>query len=217
MSVRSIIFTAMTLAVVGALVLLFAKAGETPESDVSEQALERARQRHARAQSKQLATAREAPGTAPQTRAMQQWKRPDRESDKDKASRPIRTPDTSSLTKARATPGHAGNNERATLRVPSTARTRPSDAERAELQRRIREVNRTYDRRDFEGALAAAKEILADKPSNVRLLRVVVSSACAMGNEAEARAAHAKLPPRHQRQMTRRCSRYGMELGESAE
>lgn len=207
MSVRSIILTAMTISVAGALALLFAEAGETPEADVSERALKRAKQRHARAQSGAPATARESSRPPDQ---MKQWKPPDPE--QAAAKRTIRSPDTSALMKARGTPSpRSGDSDRPGLRVPAK-RPASADADSAELQSQMREVNRLYDRRDYEGALAAAKEMLAVKPGNVRMLRVVVSSACVMGNEEEARASYKQLPPRHQRQMARRCSRYGVDM-----
>src|SRR5690606_21215771 len=39
------------------------------------------------------------------------------------------------------------------------------------LRERMDETNKLYDSRDYEGAIAAAQEILKDMPRNVRMLR----------------------------------------------
>jgi hypothetical protein len=74
------------------------------------------------------------------------------------------------------------------------------------------EANKLYDRGDYMGALEAATELLETQPNNVRMLRVVVSSHCILGNHQEAGEFFDRLPARDQRQMSRRCQRYGVEL-----
>jgi hypothetical protein len=89
-------------------------------------------------------------------------------------------------------------------KMPGTA---PTDAE---LNARLDEANRVYDRGDYEGARDLALEVLRDHPDNARMMRIVVSTSCAMGDEAVAREYYAKLAAFDQRRMQRRCSRYGI-------
>ena len=213
MPFRSIILTVLALIVVGALVLLFAEASESPDVDISEPALERARQRHERATTR----APSAAPTTPQTGPMKAWKRPTKTSVTDEETGAARRADTSLLSQSSNLRPEAKRGGRSTLRVPEKTRlgAEPENEDDAEIQARMSDVNRFYDRRDYESALAEAKKILAVKPGNVRMLRVVVSSACIMGDESEAAKHYELLPPRHQQQMERRCSRYGMSFGSS--
>lgn len=75
---------------------------------------------------------------------------------------------------------------------------------------RMNAVVDIYDRGDFEGAVAAAEAVLADAPDNTRMLRILVSSHCLLGDSKRAHAAWARLPEQDQQQMTRRCARYGI-------
>ena len=74
------------------------------------------------------------------------------------------------------------------------------------------DANKAYDRGDYMGAVEAAEALIEKQPNNVRMLRVVVSSHCILGNAEEASGFFEKLPARDQRQMARRCGRYGIEL-----
>ena len=72
------------------------------------------------------------------------------------------------------------------------------------------EANRAYDRGDFDDAKQVAGRVLARDPSNVRMLRVMVSASCMDGDSAAAQQHFAKLPPTDQEQMRVRCARYGI-------
>lgn len=74
------------------------------------------------------------------------------------------------------------------------------------------DANKEYDRANYEGAREAALELLEEQPKNVRMNRIVVSSSCIMGDEDIASKHYELLPPRDQRQMARRCKRYGIEF-----
>jgi hypothetical protein len=82
----------------------------------------------------------------------------------------------------------------------------------SELSASMLEVNKLYDKQDFEGAIVAADAILAQVPGNVRMLRVATSSHCILGDAEKARARWTKLPPFDQEQIARRCARYGITL-----
>ena len=80
----------------------------------------------------------------------------------------------------------------------------------SELSARKEQVNKLYDQQDFEGAIVAADEILAQVPDDVRMLRVAASAHCILGDAEKARARWEKLPPFDQEQIARRCARYGI-------
>ena len=87
----------------------------------------------------------------------------------------------------------------------------PGTASAADL---MNQANRAYDRGDVERARGLALQVLADDPDNVRMLRLVVSSACIAGDADEARAFYAQLTGASDRaQMETRCARFGVELG----
>lgn len=83
-----------------------------------------------------------------------------------------------------------------------------------ETKAAMADANKMYDRADYEGAREAAKAILEDEPENVRMLRIVVSTSCIMGEEKSAKESYSSLPKRDQMQMSRRCKRYGIEFDE---
>jgi hypothetical protein len=72
------------------------------------------------------------------------------------------------------------------------------------------EANKAYDRGDFEDAKTIAGRLLARLPTNVRMLRIMVSASCIDGDNAVAQAHYVKLPPADQEQMRVRCARYGI-------
>jgi thioredoxin-like negative regulator of GroEL len=72
------------------------------------------------------------------------------------------------------------------------------------------EANKAYDRGDFEDAKTIAGRLLAKLPTNVRMLRIMVSASCIDGDTAVAQAHYARLPPADQEQMRVRCARYGI-------
>jgi hypothetical protein len=76
------------------------------------------------------------------------------------------------------------------------------------------EANKAYDRGDFEDAKALAGRLLARLPTNVRMLRIMVSASCIDGDSAVAQLHFAKLPPADQEQMRVRCARYGVAFAD---
>ena len=78
------------------------------------------------------------------------------------------------------------------------------------------EANRAYDRGDFENARAMANKLLSKNPGNVRLMRIVVSSACMTGDTSDTVAAtYRQLPPNDREQMKVRCERYNVHFADS--
>jgi hypothetical protein len=72
------------------------------------------------------------------------------------------------------------------------------------------EANKAYDRGDFDDAKIIATRVLANDPTNVRMLRIMVSASCQDGDSVVAQAHFSKLPPGDQQQMKVRCARYGI-------
>jgi hypothetical protein len=177
----------------GALLTLLLKVGASPAAEVPEAALAEARRRY---QQKQTAQA---------------WAQ---------SSNAVRGPAVSrTVTEPRPEPPPKPRPEPPPERVhepppPEISRllSERSAGKGVELKERMDEVNSLYDRRDYEAAISTAREILAESPGNVRMLRVVVSSACMMGDGNTAQEFLAQLPRRDQRQMRTRCNRFGTEL-----
>ena len=74
------------------------------------------------------------------------------------------------------------------------------------------QANTLYNRSEYEQAFEVALKVLEDDPENIRMLRVAVSSSCAMGETATATQYIDKLPERHRESMRRRCKKFGTEL-----
>jgi hypothetical protein len=96
------------------------------------------------------------------------------------------------------------------LPVPTDLATDPN----LEVAAAMDEVNRLYDRSDYDAAQQGALRILERMPGNVRMLRLVVSSACMMGEPDKAQKYWIELPEHDRAQMTTRCARFGVTFKE---
>lgn len=197
MNVRTIILSLSTGLVVIALFALFLKVRGDAAVEVPERALEEARQRHERAKASH-ARAAAMPATA---------SRPARPA----PAREVEAPAPEDLPDERPRPSLGMNRGDQPFTMNNAMQQGRA------LTERMNEVNKLYDRRDYEAAIAAAQEILKDTPRNVRMLRVVVSSACIMGEEGMAREHYALLPEQDQQHMSVRCRRFGMEFEPAAD
>lgn len=72
------------------------------------------------------------------------------------------------------------------------------------------EANKAYDRGDLDDAKTIAGRVLARSPTNVRMLRIMVSVSCIEGDNAAAQTHYMNLPPSDREQMQVRCARYGI-------
>jgi hypothetical protein len=77
------------------------------------------------------------------------------------------------------------------------------------------EANKAYDRGDIDEARNDAEKLLAQQPSNVRMLRIVVSVACLDGDQAAAQKSYDLLPAADRDQMKTRCARSGVTFSDS--
>lgn len=98
--------------------------------------------------------------------------------------------------------------------VPQVIIGPPLDREAAlegpKLDAVMDEANKAYDRSDFESAKALASRVLGRDPTNIRMLRIMVSASCQDGDSTSAQTHFRNLPPGDQQQMRTRCARYGV-------
>lgn len=72
------------------------------------------------------------------------------------------------------------------------------------------QANKAYDKGDLDEARTFARKALESDPTNPRMLRILVSSACIEGDAGEAQKHFGLLPAGDQDQMRTRCDRYGV-------
>jgi len=80
----------------------------------------------------------------------------------------------------------------------------------ADLDAAMAEANRAYDGGELDEAKRLASRLLARDPTNVRMLRIMVSASCMEGDAATALASFKKLPAPDQAQMRVRCARFSV-------
>ena len=139
---------------------------------------------------------------------------------------PPRPPRSSPPVEARVQPPAAGPNAAATApqrpartEVPPSPRGLPPAPlepapSGAKLDADMDEANKAYDRGDYDDAKQVAGRVLAQQPTNVRMLRIMVSASCIDGDSTVAQSYYARLPPPDQEQMRTRCARYGVSFGD---
>jgi hypothetical protein len=74
------------------------------------------------------------------------------------------------------------------------------------------QANKAYDRQDYDEAKAIAGKVLTKLPTNIRMLRIMVSSSCIDGDVAVAQKYLPSLPKFDRDQLKVRCDRYGVTL-----
>ncbi|HEY5949927.1 MAG TPA: hypothetical protein VIV40_30745 [Kofleriaceae bacterium] len=103
---------------------------------------------------------------------------------------------------------------------PGTASVEPQPTTADESQRAnpkldsmMELANKAYDTQDFDQAIAIAGKVLTKDPTNVRMLRIMVSANCIGGDSAVAQQYYERLPKGADReQMKTRCDRYQVTL-----
>lgn len=92
------------------------------------------------------------------------------------------------------------------------------DGEPADLTgSRAGEASRLYDQREYDEAIKLSQAILASEPDNVRVMRVLISSACASGDVGLANTYYAKLTRvKDKRDMKKRCERFGAVIEDAS-
>jgi len=101
--------------------------------------------------------------------------------------------------------------------APTPEPATPTDDQRANprMDAMMDLANKAYDGQDFDQAIAIATKVLSKDPTNVRMLRIIVSANCIGGDTGVAQQYYEKLPAFDQGQMKTRCERYGVFFNES--
>jgi hypothetical protein len=204
-SIRSLVLGGIAAVILIALVMLFLKVTESPAHEVDKDKLARAQanyQRQRAAAERAVPSLPEAPPRRTQARRVPD---PEPEPEVVMPDRPMpRTLDGIAIRDPRTAPGISaiGLGEGAGM-----------DGDGASVKSKMDGANKLYDRADYEGAREAALEILKDHPNQTRMLRVVVSASCIMGDADMAEEYFGALTRDKDRdQMSRRCKRYGVDL-----
>ena len=79
-------------------------------------------------------------------------------------------------------------------------------------KKKMQEATRLYDKGDYPAAEKVAIEVLRVRPHSIKMLRVVVSTKCATGEEGAARKFFERLPQKDRKHMKKRCLKWGVEL-----
>ena len=95
---------------------------------------------------------------------------------------------------------------------PAADKVAADQAMSVETADHLLEANKLYDRGDYDGARSLAVKLLGEAPGNVRLLRVVVSSSCIMGDGDTANQYAGQLPAPDRLQMVDRCAKFQIAL-----
>ncbi|HEY5935535.1 MAG TPA: tetratricopeptide repeat protein [Kofleriaceae bacterium] len=94
----------------------------------------------------------------------------------------------------------------------------PTPQTPAQVEEAMKEASQAYDRQDYDEAKELANRLLAQDPNNVKMRRILVSSACMQGDPGEAQKHFDLLPTSGDaRQVMRvRCKREGIVFTETA-
>jgi hypothetical protein len=93
----------------------------------------------------------------------------------------------------------------------------PSQRPNLKLDSMMELANKAYDSQDFDQATAIAGKVLSKDPTNVRMLRIMVSSNCIAGDSVVAQQHYERLPKFDREQMKARCDRYGVSFKDPPE
>lgn len=197
MPLRYIVLAAASVVVLGALVLLLVEVKASPEIEIPEQALAEARARYER---NQAARARPAPRPAPRAQV---------------ASRPPpRTPRPAVTDEQPEEPAEPEEEE--IVMDPARQRLAMLREKRdslVDVRARRDQVRKHYEEGNYEMALREARTLIPDAPTNRYVMRVAVTSACALGEREIAKQYYSQLFREEDRRIVRvRCARHGIEL-----
>lgn len=197
MPVRYMVLAATAVAVLGALVILLVAVRASAEIEIPEDALADAKARYQRQQS-----ARERAAEAPPVPATTPRRRP--------PPAPAPEPEPSEAAQVEVDPAGETTDVEAEERM---ARLREREVMRPEIRERREVVRQYYDEGNYEMALQEARALIPSAPTNRYVLRVAVTSACAIGDTATANEYYSQLFRDEDRRIVRvRCARYGVEF-----
>ena len=193
--VRYMVLAATAVVVLGALVILLVEVRANPQIEIPESALAAARAQYQRDQS-----ARERAASAPTPPPVSARRTPPPSA---APTPPASVPEIESLT----------SDETEAVGDERMARLREREEMRPEIRERREVVRQYYDEGNYEMALQEARTLIPVAPTNRYVLRVAITSACALGNKGVANEYYSHLFRDEDRRIVRvRCSRYGVEF-----
>lgn len=199
MPVRHIVLAATSVVVLGALVLLFVEVRASPQVEIPEAALAEARARYQRSQS----AAERAP-VSPDIPAPPRRTPP---------RPPVATPDPAAPPPEMPAMPPDEMDPSTAAAVERMDRLRDREEMRPEIRERRELLRQYYDEGNYEMALREARTLLPQAPTNRYVMRVAVTSACALGEKGVAEQYYGQLFRDEDRRIVRvRCSRYGIEF-----
>jgi hypothetical protein len=88
------------------------------------------------------------------------------------------------------------------------------DRPNVKLEAYMDQANKAYDKSDWEEAKMIAGKVLAKQPTNIRMMRIMVSASCIDGDSIVAQKWFDALPKPDREQMKVRCDKYGVSFKE---
>lgn len=79
------------------------------------------------------------------------------------------------------------------------------------------QANKHYDKGEWEDAKVIAAKVLTKQPTNIRMMRIMVSASCVDGDSIVAQKWFDQLPKPDREQMKVRCDKYGVSFKEPAQ
>lgn len=79
------------------------------------------------------------------------------------------------------------------------------------------QANKHYDKGEWEDAKVIAAKVLTKQPTNIRMMRIMVSASCVDGDSVVAQKWFDQLPKPDREQMKVRCDKYGVSFKEPAQ
>jgi hypothetical protein len=195
--VRHIVLAATSVAVLGALVILLVEVRASPSVEVPEEALAEARAAYQRDRS---AMARADAPSIPPPMAK-------------RMPAPMPTAPEHPVPDSPMPEPPPGEDTETAMAEERMARLREQEEMRPEIRERRELVRQYFDEGNHEMALREARALIPDAPTNRYVLRVAVTSACALGDRAVATEYYGQLFRDEDRRIVRvRCSRFGVDF-----
>lgn len=202
MPVRHIVLAATSVAVLGALVFLLVEVRASPQIEIPEAALAEARAHYQRSQSAAVERAMASPEMPTPPR---------RPPPRPPAATAQPTPEPAAMPPVMPPPDEMDPATAAA--VERMERLREREEMRPEIRERRERLREYYEEGNYEMALREARSLLPESPTNRYVMRVAVTSACALGEKAMAESYYGQLFRDEDRRIVRvRCSRYGIDF-----
>lgn len=99
---------------------------------------------------------------------------------------------------------------------PAASGSDPPAYTDAQIDVMMKAANHAYDQAEYDDAMDRALKVLAARPGNVRMLRILVSASCIEGDSITAQKYYDPLPRGDKDAMSTRCARYGVTFDEPA-